>query len=410
MDILNLPAGTGVMLCGHGSRNRRAVEEFSKLAQRLRARLPGVPVEYGYLEFADPVLHQGLDRLRAAGARKILAVPGMLFAAGHAKNDIPSVLNTYAGTHPGVEITYGRELGVDLKMLRAAGDRIEQALGDADGGIARAETLLMVVGRGASDPDANSNVAKIMRMLWEGMGFGWGEVAYSGVTFPLVAPALSHAVKLGYRRIVVFPYFLFTGVLVNRIYDAVDEAAAAHPEIEFLKAPYLNDHPLVLETLVERLREMLVGQNLMNCAMCKYREHVLGFEAEIGLAQASHHHHVEGIGGGLENCPCGGDCDGSCRDEAFCLRHGLPWTPLEAHGHEHGHGHDHAGDDHVLLARRPPPHFHIHADGSAHSHGDSHGHDHDDGHHHPYPHAEHPLGPKTLPKVPGRRAREEHEK
>ena len=144
MDILNLPAGTGVMLCGHGSRNRRAVEEFSKLAQRLRARLPGVPVEYGYLEFADPVLHQGLDRLRAAGARKILAVPGMLFAAGHAKNDIPSVLNTYAGTHPGVEITYGRELGVDLKMLRAAGDRIEQALGDADGGIARAETLLMV--------------------------------------------------------------------------------------------------------------------------------------------------------------------------------------------------------------------------------------------------------------------------
>ena len=41
---------------------------------------------------------------------------------------------------------------------------------------------------------------------------------------------------------------------------------------------------------------MLVGQNLMNCAMCKYREQVLGFEAEVGLAQESHHHHVEGIG------------------------------------------------------------------------------------------------------------------
>lgn len=408
MDILNLPAGTGVMLCGHGSRNRRAVEEFSNLAQRLRARLPGVPVEYGYLEFADPVLHQGLDRLVAAGARKILAVPGMLFAAGHAKNDIPSVLNTYAAAHPSVEITYGRELGVDLKMLRAAGDRIEEALAGADAATARVDTLLMVVGRGASDPDANSNVAKIMRMLWEGMGFGWGEVAYSGVTFPLVAPALSHAVKLGYRRIVVFPYFLFTGVLVNRIYDAVDDAAAAHPDIEFLKAPYLNDHPLVLETLVDRLREMLVGQNLMNCAMCKYREQVLGFEAEIGLAQESHHHHVEGIGGGLENCPCGGDCDSSCRDEAFCLKHGLPWTPIEAHSHGHSHAADEEG--HVLLARRPVAAFHVHADGSAHSHGHGHGDDdgHDDGHHHhPYPHADHPLGPKTLPKVPGRRAREE---
>jgi sirohydrochlorin cobaltochelatase len=399
---LNLPRATGVMLCGHGSRNRRAVEEFANLADALGKRLPGVPVEYGYLEFADPVLHRGLDRLRTAGAKKILAVPGMLFAAGHAKNDIPSVLNTYAAAHPGVEITYGRELGVDLKMLRAAGDRIEEALSNAGAATMRAETLLMVVGRGASDPDANSNVAKIMRMLWEGLGFGWGEVAYSGVTFPLVAPALAHAVKLGYRRIVVFPYFLFTGVLVNRIYDAVDEAVAAHPEIEFLKAPYLNDHPLVLETLLDRLKEMLVGQNLMNCAMCKYREQVLGFEAEIGLAQESHHHHVEGIGGGLENCPCGGDCDGSCRSEAFCLKHGLPWTPVEAHSH--GHRHVPTEETHVLLARRPAPHFHVHADGAAHPHG------HDDGHHHrPYPHAEHPLGPKTLPKIPGRRAREEQE-
>ena len=147
---------------------------------------------------------------------------------------------------------------------------------------ARDETLLLVVGRGASDPDANSNVAKVMRMLWEGMGFGWGEVGYSGVTFPLVTPALDHAAKLGYRRIVVFPYFLFTGVLVKRIYDAADEAQLKYPGIEILNAPYLDDHPLVIDTFLDRIREMLVGQNLMNCAMCKYREQVLGFEAEVG--------------------------------------------------------------------------------------------------------------------------------
>ena len=104
------------------------------------------------------------------------------------------------------------------------------------------ETLLVVVGRGASDPDANSNVAKVTRMLWEGFGFGWAETAYSGVTFPLVEPALEHAARLGYRRIVVFPYFLFTGILVQRIYDATDAVARRHPGIEFVKAPYLNDH------------------------------------------------------------------------------------------------------------------------------------------------------------------------
>jgi sirohydrochlorin cobaltochelatase len=317
----------------------------------------------------------------------------MLFAAGHAKNDIPAVLNTYAARHKGLEVTYGRELGVDLKMLRAAGDRIEEALATATRrDISRHETLLLVVGRGASDPDANANVAKVTRLLWEGMGFGWAEAAYSGVTFPLVGPALEHAAKLGYRRIVVFPYFLFTGVLVKRIYAAADDAQAAHPDIEILQAPYLGDHPLVADTMVDRIREMLAGQNLMNCALCKYREQVVGFEAEVGLSQESHHHHVEGIGGGLENCPCGGDCDASCRDHAFCLKHGLPWTPIHEHAHEHGPAtHSHEGPSHALVYRRAtPPHVHEH-------------------HHHPYPHADHPLGPVTLPRVPGRLAREERE-
>ena len=392
MDLPLLPPGTGVMLCGHGSRNQLAVGEFAVLAERLRTRLPDVPVEYGYLEFADPVIHQGLDRLRAQGLKRILAVPGMLFAAGHAKNDIPSVLNTYAAHHPDIEITYGRELGVDLKMLRAAGDRITEGIAASPQQIAHHDTLLLVVGRGASDPDANANVAKVMRLLWEGMGFGWGEIAYSGVTFPLVAPALEHAVRLGYRRIVVFPYFLFTGVLVKRIYAAADDAQSRHLDVEILNAPYLNDHPLVVETFLDRLREMLVGENLMNCSLCKYREQVLGFEAEVGLAQASHHHHVEGIGGGLENCPCGGDCDSSCRDEAFCRRHGLPWTPLHAHPHHHHHDKPHA-----LLAGKALPLVVF-----EHAHDHSHAHD-----HHPYPHADQPLGPVTLPKVQGKLARKE---
>ena len=356
----------GIMICGHGSRNRNAVDQFARLAERMRERFADVPVDYGYLEFANPVIHKGLDALRARGVNHVLAVPGMLFAAGHAKNDIPSVLNAYRARNPDVAVDYGRELGVDLRMIRAAGARIEEAL-EARGwrkGEPLHDTMLVVVGRGASDPDANSNVAKIMRMLWEGMGFGWGETAYSGVTFPLVKPALEHAVRLGYRRVVVLPYFLFTGVLVKRIHAHTDAVAEAHPEIDFVKAGYLNDHPLVIDTMVERVREILEGTNNMNCQMCKYREQVLGFEAEVGLAQESHHHHVEGVGGAPQNCPCAGDCDARCRNEAFCREHGLPWTPVHAHDHGHDHHHDHAHD---------------------------HGH-----HHHPYPQAHHPLGPRSM--------------
>ena len=190
----------GIMVCGHGSRNQNAAREFAVISEGLRARYPNMPVEYGYLEFCNPVLSAGLDSLKAQGVTRILAVPGMLFAAGHAKNDIPSVLNTWAAQNPGVTVNYGRELGIDLKMIRAAGDRISAAVAEADkekGPLALHDTLLMVVGRGSSDPDANSNVTKVMRMLWEGMGFGWGETCYSGVTFPLVEPGLDHAAKPG---------------------------------------------------------------------------------------------------------------------------------------------------------------------------------------------------------------------
>ena len=288
----------GVMLCGHGSRDADAIEEFLALARGIGQRLPQYRVESGFLEFARPVISDGLDALARNGVRRILAVPGMLFAAGHVKNDIPSVLNEYARRHPAIDIRLGRDLAVDTKLIRAAGARITSALAGVDDAVTRHRTMLMVVGRGTSDPDANSNVAKVTRLLWEGMGFGWAETAYSGVTFPLVEPALEHAARLGYRRIVVFPYFLFTGVLVKRIHDDTGRVAARHPDIEFVTAPYLGDHPLVLDAVTDRVQEILDGDGNMNCQLCKYREQVLGFEDEVALPQAGHHHHVEGIGTG----------------------------------------------------------------------------------------------------------------
>jgi sirohydrochlorin cobaltochelatase len=349
----------GVLICGHGSRNRLAVAEFAGLAERIRQRLSGVPVSFGYLEFARPILREGLDSLREQGVEHVLAVPAMLFAAGHAKNDIPSVLNTYAA-ETGLRIDYGRELGVDLKMIQAAGARIRAALEEADRAerlagrppIPLHDTLLAVVGRGSSDPDANSNVAKVTRMLVEGFGFGWGETLYSGVTFPLVEPGLRQAVKLGYRRIVVAPYFLFSGVLVSRIVQHSQRVAADHPEVQVLQASYLGDHPLVLDTFQERVEEVLRGDTDMNCSLCKYRAQVLGFEREVGAPQHSHHHHVEGL---VESCTlCERECTGACQPDG---------VPLPLTAADHGHG-------------------------DAHHHGHP--------HHPPYPHADHPLGPRTL--------------
>ena len=402
---MTTPPKTGVMICGHGSRSQSAVDEFATLADKLPALLPkDWQTEYGYLEFANPVIRDGLDKLRLAGCERILAVPGMLFAAMHSKNDIPTVLNTYAQQH-GMQISYGRELGVDPKMIAAAAGRIQEAVAQANtdhGDVPLHETCLVVIGRGASDPDANGNVAKIARMLHEGIGFGWAEVGYSGVTFPLVEPCLTHAAKLGYKRIVVFPYFLFSGILIDRIYGFTDQVAAAHPDIEFVKAGYLGDHPQVLETFAERIIEQ-TGKNPppncgdcgyreqvlafadgehkhitpdqrnhpafddtppSTCVLCKYRTAVVGFEGEVGAIQESHHHHVEGQGASapgsnVADCThCDLFCTGMCRLVSQDDHH---------HHHHHHHGHDH-------------------------------GHDRDHHHHAPYPHAKHPHGPESARK------------
>ena len=324
-----------VMFCGHGSRDRAAVEEFNQLSVHLKNRLPDHDIESGFLEFAEPVIRTGLEKLKERGAKKIVCLPGMLFAAGHVKNDLPSEINTFAAENPDIEMIFGRDLAIDPKMLQAAKARVEEAIAAAGDDVDIKDTLLMVVGRGTNDPDANSNISKVVRMLWEGIGVGWAEVSFSGVAFPLVDAGLERAIKLGYKRIVVFPYFLFTGILVRRIYKWVDEAAAAYPDVEFVKAKYLNDQDHVIDTFVERFEQALDGglSNAMNCQLCKYRTQVLGFEDEQGMAQVGHHHHV--VGAGVEDNP---------EDHGVYLGRGH--GQKHDHHHDHHHGHDHLHHHH----------------------------------------------------------------
>ncbi|MGC2411532.1 MAG: sirohydrochlorin chelatase [Stellaceae bacterium] len=303
---------TAVLLCGHGSRDPEAVGEFEEAAAAVRARLatlaPGNDFATGYLEFARPTIGEGLTALKARGARQILAIPGMLFAASHVKNDLPWEMNSFIATNPGIDVRLGRDLGIEPKLLEAASERLAVAVPDG-----RADTILLVVGRGTNDPDANSNIAKIARMLWEGMGFGWAEAAFSGVAHPRVNAALERAARLGFRRIVVFPYFLFTGILVKRIYAQTGEVAARFPDIEFVKAGYLRDHPRVIDSFLDRIGEFAAGEPKMNCQLCKYRTQIVGYEEAAGTPQQGHHHHVRGAG----------------------------IDPHHDHDHEHPHPHDH---------------------------------------------------------------------
>lgn len=341
---------TGIMICGHGSRAKSAEEEFGLLAKGLRERYPEVPVEYGFLEYSAPNIHMGLNALRDGGVTEIIAVPGMLFAATHAKNDIPSVLTTYQEKNPGLTISYGRELGLHPKMIAAFEARILEALcvdHVHDGDLY--DAMLVVVGRGTSDTFANAEAAKMTRVVSENLGFGWSETVYSGVTFPSVGRGLEMALKLGFKKIVVAPYFLFSGKLIDRIYNYVDRVAETAPGVSFYKAHYLSDQAHVIDTFVERIEETKGGEIVdEHDLMASFKTRLARGEVDV------HHHHAEFRDPDDEEADGEHDHDHS-----------------HDHGHHHGHGH----------------HHHHHGDGHDHHHGHSHG---------VYRHIGHPHGPRTM--------------
>src|SRR5688572_6550204 len=106
---------TALLICGHGSRDTDAIAQFEAMAARVRDRLPAYPVTHAFLEFARPIIRDGLEALKRQGATRILAQPAMLFAAGHVKNDLPWEINSFAAENPGIKVDYGRDLAIDLK-------------------------------------------------------------------------------------------------------------------------------------------------------------------------------------------------------------------------------------------------------------------------------------------------------
>ena len=314
----------GLVIAGHGSRDADGTREFEEALMLLKQRQPDRVITHGFLEFATPTIDEALRKNARMGSRKIVMVPGILFAASHGKNDMPVELLSVKPEFPEIEFHYGGPMGIHPLLLELFQERIISAEAQSAQMIPRHESLLVVVGRGTTDPDVNSNVNKLARMVEEGMGFGSSYVCYSGTAKPLVADGIARAAQMGYRRVVVIPYFLFTGILIKRIYSAIDKIQPKFPDVEVLKAGYLGVHHHVTDVWVEKAREALVGINSSNCSLCKYRTQIVGYEGEVGKVQEAHHHHVRGILG-----------------DSHSHHHGAE----AAHSHQHTHHqHDHSGD------------------------------------------------------------------
>jgi sirohydrochlorin cobaltochelatase len=279
-----------LLLAAHGTSDQAGVDVFAALAERVGklAAADGTRVAGGFIELSAPALREAVAELAAASPGPMVAVPLMLSAAGHAKGDIPAALARERARHPGTSFSYGRPLGPHPALIDLLAARIAAVAGDTP-------PAVLLVGRGSTDPDANADVVKTARLMWEGRDYPLAETAFVSLARPDVAEGLERCRLLGAglpgaRRIVVARYFLFPGVLPDRVAEQAAAYAAAHPELDIRYTDVLGDCDEIAALVYERYHEALSGDIRMNCDVCVYRIAMPGFEHRVGEPQHPHDH------------------------------------------------------------------------------------------------------------------------
>lgn len=273
-----------ILLIGHGSRNAAGNREIETFADMWRKRQPQWNIEVCFIEFADVLLGEGLDRA-AKNARRVIVVPLILNAAGHVKMETPEHIAAARLRHPNTEFLYMPHLGADERILHILKRKLHKALGALDMPDPQT-TGVILLGRGASDAGANGEVAKMARWLFEETAHELVDIAFTGITFPRLESVVQRQVKLGMTQVVVLPYYLFTGTLIERIKKQVERLCTQYPQTGFALGEYFGFEDEIFQLLDERV---LAAQNgvpsaTMPCDGCKYRE----FAEEHG--EHLHHH------------------------------------------------------------------------------------------------------------------------
>ncbi len=293
-----------LLLAGHGSADPAGAAAFRAFCVRVATLLAArsVDVAGGFIELSDPPLSAAVDNLAARGHRRVVTVPVVLGAAGHAKGDIPAALAAQRDRHHGMSFAYGRPLGPHPALLSLLADRIgavagQRAAAPAVTGGRAGQLAVLVVGRGSTDPDANAEMHKTTRLLWETQQSGplrvaLAETAFVSLARPDVAEGLDRCRRLGARRIVVARYFLFPGVLPDRVAAQASGYGAAG-DLDVRCADVLGDCDEIAQLAAARYSEALTGDIRMNCDMCVYRAALPGFEHRVGAPQRPHYHPAE---------------------------------------------------------------------------------------------------------------------
>ena len=241
---------TGVMLVGHGTRDELGTEQFFTLGKRLAEILAPTPVVPCLLEFQSPTIPEAWNQLVESGANTIRVAPLLLFAAGHAKQDIPDLLKECQTHHPEVRFTQTGPLSRHQQIVQLACQRVTEATKALD----LARTALVMVGRGSHDPCAQADMRILTELIGHRFDFAHYATSFYAMANPRLPEVLDNVATLpNIDAIVVQPHLLFHGRLYQAIEKQVTEAATRHPNTQFLTSNYLGPEQHVAHAISDRI-------------------------------------------------------------------------------------------------------------------------------------------------------------
>jgi sirohydrochlorin cobaltochelatase len=280
---------TTILLVGHGSREDAGNQEIRDFVAQWRARQPAWRIDVCFIEFAAPSLHDGL-LAAAQGARRVLVLPLILNAAGHVKMEIPEAIEHAREHAPGVEYLYGPHLSACDPILAILKRRLRRAMNALDMPDP-STTGVVLLGRGSSDRAANGDMAKMARWLQEEGDHELVELAFTGITWPRLERVVQRQVLIGMRQLIVLPYYLYTGTLMQRIHRQVEHLRGQYPQIRFNCGEHFGFEKEIFELLEQRVADLLAGvpDSKLPCDGCRFRE----LAHELGHGHSHEHTHEQ---------------------------------------------------------------------------------------------------------------------
>ncbi|MBM7693631.1 sirohydrochlorin ferrochelatase [Peribacillus deserti] len=234
-----------ILYVGHGTRSKKGAEEANQFIQRVMDQVE-VPIqEISFLELTPPLISKGFERCIERGATEISVVPLFLLAAGHIKLDIPEALAPLIHKYPAVRVSMADPFGIQDRIL----DGICELVQTSAGSISPADSIL-IVGRGSSDPAIHQSFEKITSGIQDRLSVNETRVCYLAAAEPSFQDGIESISLESPGRVIVIPYLLFSGLLLNEINIEVKKRQKKGQDI--LHTGPLCRHQAISDIVIER--------------------------------------------------------------------------------------------------------------------------------------------------------------